>query len=91
MLLTLDDQTEFVHTETGPDGRVRVDVELPDAELCFKMATCWLPDYTWEDVPGFTPKEIRRLQEVVKSCAHKIIGFPRAGDSAARFAGTAVC
>ena len=78
--LTLDDQTEFVHSEMKPDGRVRVDVERPDAELCFKTATCWLPDYTWENVTGFTPEEIRGLQEFVKSRAHLILEYAQLGE-----------
>ena len=87
--LTLDDQTEFVHSEMKPDGRVRVDIERPDVELCFKTATCWLPDYTWEGVSGFTPEEVSGLQEVVESCAHLILEFSQTGgfDSAAGFFG----
>ena len=77
--LTLDDDTEFVHSEMKADGRVRIDIERPDADLCFKSATCWLPDYTWENITGFTPDEVRKLQEVVESCAHLIIEFSQTG------------
>ena len=77
--LTLDDDTEFVHSEMKPDGRVRVDIEKPDALLCFKSASCWLPGYTWTDVEGFSPKEVERLQEVIESCAHLIIEFSQTG------------
>ena len=66
-IITLDDGTEFVRSETMPDGRVRIDVERPDAELCFKTATCWLPGFTWENVFGFTPEEVGELQEIVES------------------------
>ena len=52
--LTLDDGTEIVHSEMKDDGRVKVYIEKPDAADCFHHATCWLPDYTWEDVFGFT-------------------------------------
>ena len=65
--ITLDDGTEFVCSETMPDGRVRIDVERPDTELCFKTATCWLPGFTWENVSGFTPEEVGELQEIVES------------------------
>ena len=78
--LTLDDQTEFVHSEMGSDGRVRVDVERPDSELCFKTATCRLPDYTWENVTGFTSEEICGLQELVKSRAHLILEYVQLGE-----------
>ena len=77
--LTLDDDTEFVHSEMMPDGRVRVDIEQPDAQLCFKSASCWLPDYTWENVEGFSDNEVTRLQEVIESCAHLIMEFAQTG------------
>lgn len=85
--LTLSDDTEFVHTEMKPDGRVRVDIERPDARLCFKSASCWLPQYTWENVVGFSDAEVVQLQEVIESCAHLIIEFSQTGgfDSASGF------
>ena len=77
--ITLDDGTEFVHSEMMSDGRVRVDVERPDPELCFKSATCWLPGYTWENVSGFTSEEVSELQEIVESCAHLFLEFSQTG------------
>lgn len=32
--MTLDDDTEIVHSEMKPDGRVKVYLEKPDAEDC---------------------------------------------------------
>ena len=43
--LTLDDNTEIVHSEMLPDHRVKVYVEKPDAKDCFHSAVCWLPGY----------------------------------------------
>ena len=43
--MTLDDDTEIVHSEMKPDGRVKVYLEKPDAEDCFHSAVCWLPGY----------------------------------------------
>lgn len=43
--LTLDDQTEIVHSEMKPDGRVKVYVEKPDEKDFFHNAVCWLPAY----------------------------------------------
>ena len=77
--LVLDDETEIVHSEMRPDGRVEVYIERPDAELCFKHAKCFLPYYTWEDVYGFDEDDVARLQEVVESCAHLIMEFSKAG------------
>lgn len=71
--LTLDDNTEIVHSEMQPNGRVRVDMEKPDEKDCFHYATCYLPDYTWEDISGFSEKEIERYEEVISSTAHFIL------------------
>lgn len=85
--LTLDDNTEIVHSEKKPDGRVKVYIEKPDAELCFRHATCWLPSYEWCDVYGFTEDDMARYQEIIESCAHLIMEFSETGgfDSAAGF------
>lgn len=71
-LLTLSDQTEMLYSEIKPDGRVKVYVEKPDAKDCFHNAVCWLPGYTWEDIFGFTPAEIRRYEQLIRAEAHRI-------------------
>ena len=77
--LTLDDETEIVHSELKPNGEVKVYMERPDAELGFRHATCWLPSYRWEEIVGFTAAERARLQEVVESTAHLIIEYAGTG------------
>ncbi len=64
--MTLNDDTEIVHSEMKPDGRVKVYIERPDEKYGFRHATCWLPDYTWEDVYQFSDKEIERLQKLIE-------------------------
>ena len=71
-LLTLSDQTEMLYSEIKPDGRVKVYVEKPDAKDCFHNAVCWLPGYTWEDIFGFAPAEIRRYEQLIRAEAHRI-------------------
>ena len=71
-LLTLSDQTEMLYSEIKPDGRVKVYVEKPDEKDCFHNAVCWLPGYTWEDIFGFTPAEIRRYEQLIRAEAHRI-------------------
>lgn len=44
--MTLNDDTEITHSEMLPDGRVKVYIETPDEKVCFRHATCWLPNYT---------------------------------------------
>lgn len=85
--LTLDDGAEIVHSDMGPDGRVKVYIEKPDAEACFLHAACYLPGYVWEDISGFTQADLDRYQEVIKSTAHLILQFSQEGgfDGAAGF------
>ena len=45
--MTLDDNTEIVHSEMKEDGRVKVYLERPDEKDCFHHAVCWLPGYAW--------------------------------------------
>lgn len=85
--LTLDDGTEIVHSERKSDGRVKVCIEKPDKEMCFRTAICWLPEYRWEDVNGFSENERCHLESVVKSTAHLIMEFADTGgfDNASGF------
>lgn len=77
--LTLDDQTEIVHSEMHEDGSVKVYMEKPDEKDCFHHATCYLPRYQWEDVYGFSEEEKNYLQEVLESTAHLILRYSQEG------------
>ena len=77
--LTLDDDTEIVHSDITPDNRVRVYIEKPDAKDCFHHASCILPGYEWEDIYGFSPQEILKYQEIIASTAHLILAFAKEG------------
>lgn len=77
--LTLDDQTEIVHSEMLPDGKVKVYMEKPDVKDGFHCVTCFLPEYTWSDIFGFTKDDINRYQEVITSTAHLIMQFSQEG------------
>lgn len=77
--MTLNDDTEIVHSEMKPDGQVKVYIERPDEKYGFRHATCWLPDYTWEDIYQFSDEEINRLQKIIESTAHLIMEFSQEG------------
>lgn len=77
--LTLNDNTEIVHSEMKEDGRVKVCIERPDTRDGFHHATCWLPGYTWEDVFGFSDTDMERFQEIIESTAHLILEFSQEG------------
>lgn len=78
--LTLNDDTEIVHSEMLSDGRVKVYIEKPDAKDGFHYATCYLPGYEWEDVYGFSDEEMSFFQKLIKNNAHVIIEFSQKGD-----------
>ncbi len=77
--MTLNDNTEIVHSEFKPDGRVKVYMETPDEKLGFKHATCYLPKYEWEDIRGYTEKDIQHFEEIIRSTAHLIMQFSKEG------------
>ena len=77
--LQIDGDTEIVHSEMLPGGEVKVYVEKPDTKDGFHHATCFLPTYRWEDIQGFSAKEIDRYQEVIESTAHLIMEFAQTG------------
>lgn len=77
--MTLNDDTEITHSEMKPDGKVKVYIEAPDEKYCFRHATCWLPEYNWEDVFQFSKEDIQRFQEIIESTAHLIIEFSQEG------------
>ena len=79
--MTLPDETEIVHSESIlSEGRetVKVCIEKP-VEYGFKSATCWLPDYRWENIEGYTQEEIAGLQELVQSLSATIYELAREG------------
>ena len=79
--MQLDDGTEIVHSEAFVNGTkevVKVYFERPILGG-FANATCFLPDYLWEDINGFTEAELKSLQEILESTAHLIMRFSRQG------------
>ena len=79
--MTLPDETEIVHSESIlSEGRetVKVCIEQP-VDYGFKSATCWLPDYRWENIEGYTQEEIAGLQELVQSLSATIYELAREG------------
>ncbi len=65
--MTLNDGTEIVHSDMQENGTVKVYIEKPDEKYCFRHATCWLPQYRWEDIYHFGDEEIKKFQEIIKS------------------------
>lgn len=74
----LPDNTEIIHSEMKPGGKVKVYIEKPDAKDCFHHATCDLPGYDWQDVFGFTETEIAEYQKLLDANAQLIMQNARA-------------
>lgn len=75
--ITLNDDTEITHSEVKPDGRVKVYIETPDEEDGFHSAVCWLPDYTLENVQGYSESEMAHHHRLVRNNAHLILEYAR--------------
>lgn len=71
--LTLDDNTEIVHSDMTEEGKVKVYIETPDETYGFRHATCWLPEYVWEDVYQYSKEDLEKLEEIIRSTAHLIM------------------
>ena len=76
--MTLNDDTEITHSERKPDGRVKVYIETPDEKDGFHDATCWLPDYSWEN-HGYSEAEIAYFKQLIRDNAHLILEFSEEG------------
>lgn len=79
--MKLADGTEIVHSEIfHKDGtdHVFVHFERP-REGGFDDARCELPEYTWSMVHGFSQKEMKTLNELVRSNAHLFYEFAKCG------------
>lgn len=77
--LTMNDDTEITHSEMMDDGRVKVYIETPDETGGFHSATCWLPEYKWEKVNGYTETEMKCFQDFLRNNAHLILEFSKDG------------
>ena len=76
--MTLEDNTEIVHSEQLENGEVKVYIETPDEKNCFHSMTCYLPSYRIE-VDGYSEKEINYFMDIIKSTANLIIEFSKEG------------
>ena len=87
--LTLNDNTEIVHSGTlQKDGKEQVEVRIEKPVYGgFHSATCWLPDYKWEDIEGYSDTEMAYFKQLIRNNAHLIIEFSQEGgfDNASNF------
>ena len=79
--MTLNDNTEIVHSESlQKEGKEQVQVRIEKPVYGgFHSASCWLPDYKWENIDGFSDEEIKYFQDYLASVAHIIMQLAREG------------
>lgn len=77
--LTLNDDTEITHSEMKSDGRVKVYIETPDERDGFHHAICWLPEYDWEEINGYSDAEMNYYKKLIRDNAHLILEFSQEG------------
>ena len=65
--MTLNDETEIVHSEMKEDGIVKVYIETPDEKDGFHNMTCYLPSYEITENNGYTQKDIDKFMEIQKA------------------------
>ena len=79
--MTLPDETEIVHSEIllkNNKENVKVYIERP-IDGGFASATCWLPEYKWENINGFSTEDIDYFSEIIHSGTHLLFEFARSG------------
>ena len=73
--LTLNDDTEITHSEMKANGTVKVYIETPNDDGGFSNVTCWLPEYKWENINGYSVSQIEHFEHLLKNNAHLMIKF----------------
>lgn len=71
--MTLDDDTEIVHSELKEDGTVKVYIETPDTKGGFYNASCILPDGKWIDVVGYSESRMDYFKQLIKNNTQMIM------------------
>ncbi|MCR5846580.1 MAG: hypothetical protein K6G75_00450 [Lachnospiraceae bacterium] len=77
--MTLNDDTEITHSEMKEDGTVKVYIETPNEKDGFHNAVCWLPEYRWEKIQGYSESEMTYFKKLIRLNAHVILEFSRDG------------
>ena len=76
--MTLWDGTQISHTQLLDGNHVRVHFERA-TETAYCFATCELPAYTWQNVEGFSEKDLAFLTEFAEHNAHLFYRYAQCG------------
>ena len=58
--------------------KIKVYIEQP-TDKGFADATCILPEYSWQEVHGFSQEQINSFQELIEKGVHVIYKFAKQG------------
>ena len=70
--MTLEDDTEIVHSEMLENGEVKVYIETPDEKDGFHHMTVYLPSYRIEDEFGYSEERKEYFLDIIKTTANLI-------------------
>lgn len=79
--ITFPDDTVITHSDIyAEDGKdkIKVYIEQPTDDG-FSNATCILPDYSWQEINGFTDLQISDFQKFIEKGVYIIYKFARQG------------
>lgn len=77
--MTLEDDTEIVHSEMLENGEVKVYIETPDEKDGFHHMTVYLPSYRIEDEFGYSEERKEYFLDIIRTTANLIIEFSKDG------------
>ncbi|MDO4179556.1 MAG: hypothetical protein Q4D21_10305 [Phascolarctobacterium sp.] len=77
--MTMNDGTEYTHSEMKSDGTVLVYAETPDEKDGFHSLVCILPQYEVRNVIGYTETEQKEIIMRIEKNAHLIMEFSQIG------------
>lgn len=66
--MTFPDETVITHSDIYSENdiqKIKVYIEQP-IELGFATATCILPEYSWQEINGFTQEQINSFQQLIE-------------------------
>ena len=66
--ISLGDDTQIAYSNIREDGTIKIDIERP-VDMDFDSASCILPSYQWNNIKGFTDKEIDMLDCLLRDNA----------------------
>ena len=79
--MTFPDDTVITHSDIYLENnkeKIKVYIEQP-TDSGFFNATCILPEYSWQNINGFTKNQIKDFQELIEKGSYLIYKFARQG------------